>query len=443
MTRPPSDARARFLLPSLVGVFIFLFPVFLEDRQTIVFGLLTDGLRSFTEEWLFEALLVLLATSGLGSLFYKIANVEHRSDSFSHLAFGTTWGWVALRNIGLLFGLAVYFQLGPTVVHASDTGVMVFNDIGISMLVIFTVGITFMPLLTDYGLLEFVGTLARRPFRTLFRLPGRAAVDTVASIVSASSIGLLVTLYQYERGFYSAREASIIACNFSIVSIPFCLLIADVAELEALFFGWYLSVVLACLVCAAVLARIPPLATLPVTYLAAAPPDAEVGGSQFQLAYRAAVERASSAPGLNGYLRGAWRSYVETTFAVIGPAMTLATLAAIAIFHTPLFQWLATPLRWLLEAGGVTQAALIAPGFLVGFVDQFMPAIIARSVSSEFWRFVLGGLSVTQLVFLSEFGVLVLRSKLPIDLKMLAIVFVQRTLITAPVLLAMAALLTA
>ena len=81
-------------------------------------------------------------------------------------------------------------------------------------------------------------------------------------------------------------------------------------------------------------------------------------------------------------------------------------------------------------------------GIGIGFVDQFMPAIIARSVDAEFWRFVLGGLSVTQLVFLSEFGILVLRSKLPVDLKTLFIVFVQRTIITAPVLLVMAALLT-
>ena len=84
---------------------------------------------------------------------------------------------------------------------------------------------------------------------------------------------------------------------------------------------------------------------------------------------------------------------------------------------------------------GVAQAQLIAPGFLVGFFDQFMPALIAANVEEDYWRFVLGGLSVTQLVFLSEFGMLVLRSKLPVDLKMLFVVFVQRTLITGPILM--------
>ena len=65
-----------------------------------------------------------------------------------------------------------------------------------------------------------------------------------------------------------------------------------------------------------------------------------------------------------------------------------------------------------------------------------MPALLARGLTSDFWRFVLGGLAVTQLVFLSEFGVLVLRSSLPVGLADLSLVFGIRTLVTAPMLCA-------
>ena len=423
------------MLPSLTGLVVFLFPVLLEDRQTIVFGLLTDGLRDMLSPWLFEGLLVLLAVAGLGSLGFKLVGWRFREGSLTALAFDTGWVWVGLRVAGLATGLSVYFQVGPDVVYASNTGVMVFNDIGISMLIIFVVGIALMPLLTDYGLLEFVGTLARRAFKVLFRLPGRAVVDTIASIVSASSVGLLVTLFQFDRGFYNAREASIIACNFSIVSIPFCLLIADVARLQQVFFGWYVSVVVACLICGAILARIRPLAGIEPVYLVDIERVEEDAPSTIGAAYAAAVMKAGSASGVRGYATTAWRNVVETTFGVIGPAMATATLAAILVFYTPVFEWLTLPLEWLLQALGVAQASVIAPGFLVGFFDQFMPAIIAPTVDEDYWRFVLGGLSVTQLVFLSEFGMLVLRSKLPVDLKMLFVVFVQRTLITAPMLM--------
>jgi nucleoside recognition membrane protein YjiH len=100
------------------------------------------------------------------------------------------------------------------------------------------------------------------------------------------------------------------------------------------------------------------------------------------------------------------------------------------------FQWVAYPLQWVLQESGVAEAAIIAPGFFAGYLDQFMPALLARGLTSDFWRFVLGGLAVTQLVFLSEFGVLVLRSSLPVGLVDLSLVFAIRTLVTAPMLCA-------
>ena len=357
------------MLPSLAGVVVFLFPVFSEDQQTIVFGLMIDRSRELLSPWLFEALLVLMTAAGLGSLGLKLSGRQFREGSIGYAAFAASWPWVVLRLIGLAVGVSVYLQIGPSVVYADNTGVMVINDIGISQLMIFVIGIGLMPLLTDYGLLEFVGTLAREVFKKLFRLPGRAVVDAIASIVTASSVGLLVTLFQYERGFYNARQASIIACNFSIVSIPFCLLIADVANIQHMFFGWYVSVVGACLVCAAILARTPPLANIEPSYLVAAGLIEEEVPVNVRAAYRVALARAKQADGVRGYVVAAWRNVVATTFGVIGPTMALATTAAGVIFHTPTFDWLAYPLAWLLQGLNVAQAQLIAPGFLVGFFE--------------------------------------------------------------------------
>ncbi|MEM7219862.1 MAG: nucleoside recognition domain-containing protein [Pseudomonadota bacterium] len=424
----------RFLLPSLLGVIVFFCPVLTDERQTIVFALLTDGLRSLAGQWLFELLLMQLGVAAVGALAWRLG--VRCAGGLAVAAFDTGWPWVLLRWLGFVLGLLVYCDLGPALLIAPDTGVTVFNDIGLSMFLIFVVGIALLPLITDYGLLEYVGTLARRPFEWLFRLPGRAAVDTLASIVSASSIGLLMTLSQYERGYYSTREAATIACNFSIVSIPFCILIADVAGLETLFFGWYLSVLAACFVCAAVLARIPPLARLPEDrVIGQSPDDGSSRGSGLAAAAEAAVARAATAPGFRAYVQTALRNYVFTAFAVIGPSMVLATLAAVLMFHTAVFDWLAWPVSALLDAFGVASSTAIAPGFVVGFFDQFMPALVAARLDDPFWHFVLGGLAVAQLVFLSEFVLIVLRSTLPVGLGVLGAVFVLRTLIATPVLM--------
>ena len=49
-------------------------------------------------------------------------------------------------------------------------------------------------------------------------------------------------------------------------------------------------------------------------------------------------------------------------------------------------------------------------------------------------RFVIGSLSVTQLIYMSEVGALLLGSKLPLNMKDLIIIFILRTLITLPII---------
>jgi nucleoside recognition membrane protein YjiH len=423
----------RFLLPSAAGVCIFLLPVITPERQTIAFSLITDALRELLEPHLLGVLVGIIGVSALGAVIYRVSGADSKNP-YLRAAFSASWGWVALRCLGFWVACAVAFDAGPALLRLPDTGVVVMHDIGISMFLIFLVGLTLLPLLTEYGLMEFVGGMFGDRFQRWFRLPGRAAIDMSASLVSASSVGLLVTIGQYERGYYSAREASLIACSFSIVSLPFCVLIADVADLGGVFFGWYVTVLTACIICALILARIPPFSRYPDDYVTQRRQDPAQPGQNTPLG--AALARAVDGPGPGAYLSRVSIDLVEISANVIAPAMGLATLAAILVFHTPVFQWVAYPLQWVLQESGVAEAAIIAPGFFAGYLDQFMPALLARGLTSDFWRFVLGGLAVTQLVFLSEFGVLVLRSSLPVGLVDLSLVFAIRTLVTAPMLCA-------
>ena len=84
-----------------------------------------------------------------------------------------------------------------------------------------------LPLLLDFGLLEFVGALLTKFMRPLFRVPGRAAVDCITSWIGDGTLGVMLTCNQYEGGYYSAREASVISTTFSAVSITFSLVVLD------------------------------------------------------------------------------------------------------------------------------------------------------------------------------------------------------------------------
>ena len=349
--------------------------------------------------------------------------------------------WLLLRLAGTSFALIYFLQLGPEVLKSEAIGGAVFVGIAVNVTAVYISACILLPLLTDFGLMEFVGNLARPLFRKVFRLPGRAAIDAVASFVGASAIGLLITISQHDRGNYTGREASVIAMNFSVVSIPFSLVVATVAGIEHLFIPWYGVVILACLTAALITPRLPPLSRKADTYMTTAPAaasenDSDSGAhSYIGGALHSALRRAELSPGIHGFFATGLTNLAFFLFSVITAAMALATVAALLVFHTPIFSWLGYPFIALLEFAQIPDAASAVPGLFSGFMDQYIPAIVASGIDSNATSFVLAGLSVCQLIYMSEVGVIVLRSSLPLTLTDLAVIFLLRTAIALPILI--------
>ena len=65
---------------------------------------------------------------------------------------------------------------------------------------------------------------------------------------------------------------------------------------------------------------------------------------------------------------------------------------------------------------------------------MFLPAIIGSSIEAEITRFIIAALSVTQLIYMSEVGGLILGTKIPVTFIDLVIIFLLRTIITLPVI---------
>src|SRR5699024_11837341 len=99
------------------------------------------------------------------------------------------------------------------------------------------------------------------------------------------------------------------------------------------------------------------------------------------------------------------------------------------------------PFITLLDLLQRTEATEAAQTVVVGFADMFLPAILGSCIETEMACFIIACLSVTQLIYLSEVGALLLGSKLPINMKDLVIIFLLRTLITLPIIALIAHLL--
>lgn len=429
----------KFLLPSLVGVLLFLCPIEYDGNDTILLAVITSMVRAPFEAYILEIIVFVVIIAALGGVYYTLFKPDwEQSNRSLFLICQTSPLWLVFRLIGAAFAVMVYFKAGPEFVWSDATGLTVFTDIGATIFFIIVVACFLMPFLTDFGFMEFIGTLLSKPFGLLFKLPGRSAIDAMASFLTASNVGLLITISQYEKGHYNAREAAGIATNFSVVSISFSLLMATVAGIEQLFVQWYLSVIAACVLCAIITIRIPPLSTIKDTYFK--PVGNQVAEEKdhhqnpvLNGLYRG-MERAKSAPGVKQFLVTGWQNAIGVVFGVLGPSMAVGTTTIILLTHTELFYYLSYPVLILLELFNFPDAKTAAPGLVIGFFDQFMPAIVASNSTDQVVKFVLAGMAVTQLIYMSEVGLIILRSSLPLRFIQLFWIFVVRSIISFPVL---------
>jgi nucleoside recognition membrane protein YjiH len=351
--------------------------------------------------------------------------------------------WLAIRLVGGATAALYLSGSGPAWLMADAVSRSAFESVGVVVMLIYVTSAFCLPLITDYGVMEFFGVLARPYFQAVFRLPGRASLDAIASWVSSGPIAILITLRQYEGGYYTAREAIFIATNFHIVSLPFTLVIAEVAGISRYYFQWYGSLVVIGLLIAWAVRRLPPWSLQRETYfcgetLSAAARDDQsreamsTGGSAWRRAVHAGVVAAQQGASPQAYVADVLANLLRTVFGLICACIGVVVLANLLLEYTPLFRWLSAPFVPVLEGFGLGDAATAAPGVIIGFLDQFLAATVAARVESVETRFVLASLSVAQVIYLSNVGVMLMRSSLEVRFRDLLGMFAVRTALGLP-----------
>lgn len=77
----------------------------------------------------------------------------------------------------------------------------------------------------------------------------------------------------------------------------------------------------------------------------------------------------------------------------------------------------------------VPEAFAAAPAILAGFADNYLPVILFKGFASLEVKFIIGTMSILQIIFLSEIGALLISNKIVAKFKDLLIIFLQRTII--------------
>ena len=434
----------KFIIPSIIGVLLFMIPIKYEGDVTIPIAIFSGMLVNFLGEYLVYIITGTMAISAILSLIATIVKPKFiTNNKILSSLFTTTPLWLVSRVLGGIFGVLAAFQIGPQMIISGDTGAFVLNDLLTVLFSIFLFAGLFLPLLLNFGLLEFFGSLLTKIMRPVFKLPGRSSIDCITSWLGDGTLGIMLTNKQYEDGFYTEREAATISTTFSAVSITFSLVVINTVGLGNIFVPFYLTVTFAGIVAAVIVPRIYPLSKKKDTYYNGKTNKIDEsipeGYTSLSWGYEQAITKARKNSSIKEFFADGAKNVLDMWVGVLHVVMCMATIALIIATYTPLFKILGVPFIPILQLLQVPEAVQASQTLVVGFADMLLPSVVASTtITSEMTRFIVAAVSVTQLVYMSEVGGVLLGSKIPVNIKELIIIFIERTLITLPVIVLIA-----
>lgn len=430
-----------FLIPSIIGIIIFMIPVKFDGEWTIIVKIFADFIAKTIGDYLPALCTIIITISFVMSVLASFNVKFIKENKLLDQTFSVTPVWLVLRILGFIVVWMVVLKdklnLGPffDMIVADESATFILNDLLTSLVIIFVIASMLLPLLLDFGLLEFIGAIFTKIMRPVFLIPGRAAVDCITSWIGDGTLGVMLTANQYESGYYSAKEAAIISTNFSAVSITFSLIVLSQVDMVDYFGVYYLLVCLVGIVCAIIVPRIPPLSLKKDDYVVESNHDnkdiAENYSSSVQYGLDLAIKRAESHKGIGEFLKNGIENAFGMWFSVMPIVMIIGTASLVLANNTQVFEILGKPFLPLLNFLKVPESLAASKTMIVGFSDMFTPSIIAAStIQSQMTKFIVATISVTQLIYLSEVGGLILASSIPVNLFELFVIFIERTIIS-------------
>lgn len=411
-----SVALARLLVYSLIGLVIFFVPFEIGGKSTIVLDHAASYLVKDARTLVVVIAMLLMAYGALEPWVSGSWRENAVSVAFS-----------VLKVLGLAIGVAFLFKAGPEVVYAPGMLPFLFEKLVLSLALIVPLGSLALVFLIGFGLLELIGVLMQPVMRPIWRTPGKSAIDAVASFVGSYSVGLLITARMYAQRHYTLREAAIIATGFSTVSAPFMVIVAKTLNLMPAWNLYFWGCMAITFTVTAVSARIYPISRLPSE--GSTDPVLPEGRSRVQAAWDAGLEHAHIAPPLWVSLRETFADGLRMTAAILPSILAVGLLGLLAAKYTPVFDILGVLLYPVTWAFGLDEPMMVARAVASGLAEMFLPAMLMKEADVVV-RFTVAVVSVSSVLFLSASIPCVIATRIPLRMRDLLLVWLQRTFLS-------------
>ncbi|MDO5090669.1 MAG: YjiH family protein [Cardiobacteriaceae bacterium] len=415
VAKPRHSVRdlARVAIPSLLGILVFFVPVTLGGKNTILLDhavLWCEKLLGDGGKWYALALIAAGAAYPVRRKFWR--------DGLGSIVF------TAFKFIGLILALMVIFRLGPEALYQPYMLEFLWKALVIPVAILVPVGAVFMPLLVNYGLVELVGILVQPMMRRTFRIPGRSAIDAVASFVTSFAVGLLITDRAYLSGEYSAREAAIIATGFSTVSVAFMVIVARTLGLMDIWLIFFLATLLTTVVVTAISARLPPIAGM--DNHARNPEPSPEKGNRIATAVAEAIGVATTPKDFLALVRDNLKDGLLMTMTILPTILSIGTLSLLIEKYTPVFDWIGYLFYPITLLFGMEEGLALASAVSTSYSEMFLPALIMAK-GGLVAKIVAGIVAISSILFVSASIPCIMATRIPLNFWQLTLIWAVRT----------------
>ena len=412
----------QFIFWSLLGSFIFFFPIRIDNTTTIPLDYIVTLIQS-NLPWFGP--IFALVTLTIGGIL-PFCNRNWKRDTITVVL-------SALKLLGIAAGCMAYFSIGPDWLLKEDMLPFLWNRVAIPVAIIVPLGSIFLTFILCYGLLEFIGVLMRPIMRPIWKLPGRSAVDGVTSFVGSFAIAMFLTNRLYKEGKYSEREAAIILTGFSSVSASFMVVVARQLELLDIWITFFLTAMFVTYLATAVTARLYPLSSFSDKYFRGpGNPEQRPEGNIFKRAFDEGLAASKKAGSLPGNIWMNLKDGMAMNFRLISTIISVGLISFALVKKTPVFDYIGYifyPFTYLIR---IPNPELVAKVTAVAGAEMFIPSAIVSGVAgiATATKFVVGVISISLILFFSGSIPCVLATDVRLGLKNILIIMFERAVIS-------------
>ena len=421
-TKAKSGANiAKFILLNAIGIFMFFITITINGKNSIP----VDHIVTFIRSIPYFELVYGVAIVCIGAVLPFIRKTWNKDKVTMVFSF--------LKLLAIPSMIVWLTKMGPARWFDGDMLPFIYNKVVLPVTCLVPVGAVFLSFLINYGLMEFIGVFMKPVMRPIWKTPGRSAVDAVASFVGSYSVGLLITNRVYKEGFYSTKEACIIATGFSTVSATFMVVVAKTLGLMDHWNVYFWSTLIITFIVTALTTRIYPLSKKPDTGyqgMNVVPEPMPEKGKLVSTALNEGLEACAKAPGI---LEGIKKNFIDgLNMALgIGPSlMSVGFLGLLLAEYTPVFDligYIFVPFTMLMGFGG--EAVMMGKACAISLAEMFLPANIVAG-ASPMAQYVTAIVCVSEILFFSASIPCVMGTDIDISLKDIIIIWVERIVLS-------------